>query len=173
MVAMLGTVVLGAAVGPAGVRAQHTDAHAPESGHTRHSNSAALFAGAATHLASEGHASETGFAVGVEYARRVSDLFWLGLIAEYASSHTERDYVAALPLYLHLARPLLLLAAPGVEFASIGDTGHEETETEFLVRLGAIYELTVDRLVIGPQVNVDWTERHWTLVYGVSLGIAF
>jgi hypothetical protein len=100
---------------------------------------------------------------------------WLkvGVLAEYASSETQRDYIFALPLFAHLTRGLLVVAAPGVEFASVEEAGHEEEETEFLMRFGTVYEFEINKWAIGPQINADLVDGHWTLVYGVAFGIGF
>lgn len=155
------------------LRAQHEVVGTHEEEHHGHDNTVALFAGGATHLGSDGHSSETGFAIGLEYARRVASRLKIGLLAEYASVDTEQDYVFALPLFAHLTNSLALVVAPGVEFASIEEAGHEEEATEFLVRFGTIYEFELDKWVIGPQVHADLVNGHWTMVYGVSIGVGF
>jgi hypothetical protein len=155
-----------------GLRAQHEAAETHQEGH-HFDNGVALFLGGATHVGSDGHASETGIAIGLEYARRVANWLKVGVLAEYASSETQRDYIFALPLFAHLTRGLLVVAAPGVEFASVEEAGHEEEETEFLMRFGTVYEFEINKWAIGPQINADLVDGHWTLVYGVAFGIGF
>ena len=171
--ALLVTVMLVFAGQTSTLRAQEEGVGSHEEEHHGHDNAVALFLGGATHLGSEGQSSETGFAIGLEYARRVANWLKIGLLAEYASSDTERDYLLALPLFAHLTKGLVLVAAPGVEFASIEEGGLEEEETEFLMRFGTIYEFELNNWAIGPQVNADLVNGHWTLVYGVSFGIGF
>ena len=144
-----------------------------EEEHHGHDNAVSLFLGGATALGSDGNSSETGFAIGLEYARRVANWLKIGLLAEYVSSDTERDYIFALPLFAHLTKNLVLVAAPGVEYASIEEGGLEEEETAFLMRFGTIYEFAFSNWAVGPQVHADLVGGHWTLVYGVSFGIGF
>ena len=144
-----------------------------EEEHHGHDNAVAFFLGGATHLGSDGRSSETGFAIGLEYARRVANWLKIGLLAEYASSDTQRDYIFAVPLFAHVMKNLVLVAAPGVESSSIEEGGLEEEETEFLMRFGTVYEFELNNWAIGSQVNADLVNGHWTLVYGVSFGIGF
>ncbi len=160
------------------LRAQE-EGHGTDDEH-HHDNSVALFLGAATHVGSGDRESETGFAIGLEYARRVADWLKVGLLAEYASTESERDLVFVLPLFAHLTKSLMLVAGPGIETASSdgGGTSSEEEDhggkhTDFLLRFGVIYEIELDSFAIGPQINADLVDGHWTLVYGVSFGIGF
>ena len=155
------------------LRAQEESAGTHEEEHHGHDNAVALFLGGATHLGSDGHSNESGFALGLEYARRVASRLKIGLLAEYASIDQRKDYIFALPLFALVTEKLALVAAPGVEFATHEEGGHEEEETEFLFRFGTIYEFELDNWAIGPQIYADRVDGHWTLVYGVSLGIAF
>lgn len=155
------------------LRAQEEGVGTHEEEDHGHDNAVALFLGGATQLGSGARASETGFAIGLEYARRMTNRLKIGLLAEYASSETQQNYIFALPLFVHLTKGLVLVAAPGVEFASIEEEGHEEEETEFLMRFGTIYEFEIDRWTIGPQFHADLVGGHWTLVYGMSFGIGF
>jgi len=145
--------------------------HAEE--HAHHDNAIALFLGAATHLGSDGHSNETGFAIGLEYARRVADRFKIGLLGEYASTDTKDNYVFAVPLFAHLTENLAVVAGPGLEFASDQEGEHQEEKTEFLLRFGTVYELELNGWAVAPQAYADLVDGHWTLVYGVSLGIGF
>ncbi|KPK04985.1 MAG: hypothetical protein AMS20_07695 [Gemmatimonas sp. SG8_28] len=139
--------------------------------HEEHANHAGLFLGAASHL----HTDETGIAVGLEYARRLTHRVYLDVFAEYASSKLERDIIVGIPLEVVPVGGLALSAGPGIEFLSVEDeeTGTEEHETEFLLRLGAGYYLPLGRLTLRPTFNADYAGGHWTLVYGAALGIPF
>ena len=141
-----------------------------EEGH-EYDNAVAVFLGGVTHNGSDGDPNESGFGVGLEYARLVTSRFSVGLLGEYASTDAERDFIVALPFYGHITESLLLVAAPGVEFAS--EEGHEEREANFLMRFGTIYEFVIDKWVLAPQVNADVVSGRWTLVYGVSFAMGF
>jgi hypothetical protein len=142
-----------------------------EQAHEEHANHAGLFLGAASHL----HTDETGIAVGLEYARRLTHRVYLDVFAEYASSKLERDVIIGIPLEVMPVGGFALSAGPGVEFLTVEDeeTGTEEHETEFLLRLGAGYYLPLGRLTLRPTFNADYAGGHWTLVYGAALGIPF
>ena len=139
--------------------------------HAEHANHAGLFVGAASHL----HTDETGIAIGLEYARRLAHRVYLDVFAEYASSKLERDFIVGIPLEVVPVGGLSLSAGPGIEFLSVEDeeTGTEESETEFLLRLGAGYYLSLGRLTLRPTFNADYAGGHWTLVYGATLGVPF
>ncbi len=141
-----------------------------EEGH-EYDNAVAVFLGGVTHLGSDGDPNESGFGIGLEYARLVTSRFSVGLLGEYAATDHERDFIAALPLYVHLTERLLVLAAPGFEFAS--EAGGQAGGTSFLMRFGTIYEIVVDKWVFAPQANADVGSGHWALVYGISFGIEF
>lgn len=143
----------------------HDEAHA--------ANALALFVGGATHLGSDGHDSESGVAFGLEYARTIGSRLRIGALAEYASVAHEDDLVLAVPLFVHLTRNFLLVAAPGMERATIEEEGHEESETEFLMRFGTIYEIPFGNFAIGPQFYGDLVDGHWSLVYGLTFGVEF
>jgi len=155
------------------LQAQEEDpgAHAEE--HAHHDNALALFLGAATHLGSDGHSNETGFAIGLEYARRVADRFKIGMLGEYASTDTKDNYIFAVPLFAHVTERLALVVGPGLEYSSHDEDGHAEEKTEFLLRFGTVYEFELSGWAIGPQAYADMVDGHWTLVYGVSLGMGF
>lgn len=150
---------------------ESTGSHGEE--HAHHKNSLALFLGAATHLGTDGHSNETGFAIGLEYARRVGSRVTIGVVGERASTDSKENYVLAVPLFVHLAESLAFVLAPGAEFATHEDHGHEEKETEFLMRFGTVYEIELHNWAIGPQVYGDLVGGDWTLGYGVSFGYLF
>ena len=142
--------------------------------HESHRTHVALFLGATTHL----HTDDTGLTLGLEYERRLSPLWGVGVLVDFASSDIERDYVIGVPVLLHPAAGASLLVAPGVEFVQINVVGEggeeeEESETELLVRFGVAYELGIKRMSIAPQLNAEVAGGHWTLVYGLAVGIGF
>lgn len=141
--------------------------------HGGHGNSVALFLGPATHLSHGDESSETGGAIGLEYARRVTDWLKIGALAEWASTDRERDFVFVLPFFAHLTENFALVAGPGLEVVSLEEGHEDEKESEFVFRFGTIYEFEVGSWAIGPQVNADSAGGRWTLVYGVSFGKGF
>jgi hypothetical protein len=144
--------------------------HEGEEEHHR-PNVFAVFLGGAAHLASDGHESENGGAIGLEYARHLSDRFKLGAVAEWASSERSRNFVFVVPVLLRVAGDFFLVAGPGIE--SVPGEGEEGDETAFLARFGAVYEIELGGFVIGPQLNADVSDGRWTLIYGAAFAIAF
>ena len=130
-----------------------------EGGH-QHVNHMGLFLGN-TH-----HGGETGFSVGLDYENRISDIFGLGALIEYAGGDFD-TWVFGAPLYIHPYKGLRFLAAPGFEA--------EESETKFLVRAGVAYQIPFGgRWAISPEYNVDFIEGGEKIqVYGVSIGLGF
>jgi len=151
--------------------AQEHGTSGDQAAHEGHNNQVALFVGAATHL----HHEETGFAIGLEFERRLAHRVYLGVFGEYASSKLERDFLFGVPLAVSPVGHLYLWAGPGIEFVSEEDetTGIEHNKTEFLLRLGTGYNFGIGRLTLRPTFNADYAGEHWTLVYGAALGVGF
>jgi hypothetical protein len=147
-----------------GAGAQQHESH-------HHANAIALFLGGATHLATPGHEREDGFAIGIEYHRTLAEWLKAGLLAEWASSDRARNFVLIAPFSGRVVGGLFLVAGPGIESTPADD--HHEAKTHLLGRLGAVYDIELGRLVIGPQFNADVSDGVWTLVYGATVGWAF
>lgn len=131
----------------------------PEEGEERR-NRIGLFLGV-THRASEDDGS-----FGLEYERRLSDLFGIGLIWE--STPSARERVLAVPaLFLHPVGDLGVVLAPGVE--------HEEGEDLFLFRVGLSWDFELGgRFTVAPGVNYDFVEGpNDAFVYGVVVSYGF
>ena len=113
-----------------------------------HANHVALFAGASTLTGEtpEG-GSGTAFTLGLDYERRLSRWFGLGLLTDFVLGGTGRAALLGVPLLVHPVGGLGLTLAPGVEFEKeeaeeleARSSGAEEahTSTHFAFRLGAI-----------------------------------
>lgn len=129
-------------------------------GEHEHVNHMGLF------LGNSHRGGETGFSIGLDYEHRVSDLLGFGALVEYAGGDFD-SWVLGAPLYIHPYKGLRLLAAPGFE--------DEESETKFLVRAGAAYQIPFgSRWSISPEYNIDFIEGGEKIqVYGVSIGLGF
>jgi hypothetical protein len=136
-------------------------------------NSVELFLGAVT----ETDESTTGPGIGIEYKRRLSDRWSLGIEAlELSTNDVSRDWVVVVPAYYRLVKGLGVKAGVGLEGSQSKpeDGGASESETQFLVRFGAGWELELGRrFTLTPEVNVDLVGGAVTLVYGASLGLGF
>lgn len=138
-----------------------------------HRNHGAAFLGASTHLEDD----DTGLTLGVEYVRRFG-LWGAGVYVEMASSRLERDAILGVPVFLYPWRGLSLFVAPAAQVVSVdvetdGET-EVEREIELLLRFGTGYWFELNETVaIAPTFMADHVSGHWTLVYGVSLGVGF
>lgn len=107
---------------------------AEESDHGKHTSELEHRHHVAFFLGNTQDGSEDGFSVGMDYEYRLSRLFGIGGLAEYADGEFN-SWVLAIPLFLHPYRGLRFLVAPGLEY--------EDSEDEFLVRTGIAYELEI------------------------------
>ena len=158
----------------ASLTAQEHDASGEVEPHEYHRNHGAAFLGATTHLDPE----DTGFTIGVEYARMLSRRLAVALTVEMASSQLERDIIVVLPLILYPWRGLALAAGPGAEFATLeaehGDEIEEVTELELLLRFGVGYWFELNETVAAsPAIFADVAQGRWSLVYGIVFGVGW
>ncbi|MCK5408590.1 MAG: hypothetical protein KAJ37_14070 [Candidatus Krumholzibacteria bacterium] len=141
--------------------------------HEFHRNHFGGFLGASTHSDND----DTGFTLGLEYARQFTPRWAVVAYTELASGDLERDIILAVGAIFYPMRRIGLVVAPGVEFASKDVEHHgeveKEDETEFLLRLGAGYGFPVGQASLGPVVFADWAGNRWTLVYGIGMVTGF
>jgi hypothetical protein len=151
-----------------GAAADHRDAK-----HEFHRNHFGGFLGASTHSDND----ETGFTLGLEYARQFTPHWAAAAYTELVSGDLERDIIILAGAIFYPLDRLGLVAAPGVEFASKDVEHHgevvNEDETEFLFRLGAAYGFPVGQAALGPTVFADLASNRWTLVYGIAMVTGF
>ena len=141
--------------------------------HGFHRNHFGGFLGASTHSDSD----ETGFTLGLEYARQFTPHWAVTAYTELVGGDLERDIILGVGAIFYPTRRLGLVAAPGVELANKDVEHHgeveREDETEFLLRLGAGCGFPVGQASLGPAVFVDWAGNRWTLVYGIAMVTGF
>ena len=163
-----------ALLGPATtLHAQSHGADEAATEHEFHKNHGATFLGATTSLDDD----VTGFTIGTEYTRRLG-LLGVGLFVEMSSSRVDRDIIIGVPLSLYAWRGLVLFAAPAAEVRSKNvEHGGEtalETELEPLFRFGTGYYFAVNETIsVAPTLMADVVQGHWTLVYGLSVGVGW
>jgi hypothetical protein len=150
--------------GPESAAQEHEPAE-----HEFHRNHFGGSIGGSTHLDNE----ETGLTLGLEYARQFSRRWAAAAYTEMVSSNAERDFILIVAGVFYPTHGLGLVVGPGVEFVDKDVESHgmveQESEVEFLLRLGAGYgfELT-PQAALGPVLFADWAGNRWTLVYGVA-----
>ncbi len=60
------------------------------------------------------------------------------------------------------------------EAASGSEQGEPEgTSTEFVYRVGLLYEFKLDRFILAPTIDLDFVAREAALVVSVNLGYEF
>jgi hypothetical protein len=155
---------------PAVGRAQESDGE-PEERERR--NSVELFVGGVT----ETEESASGFGFGIEYNRRLSRRWSIGVEAiELSTTDVTRNWLIVFPVYFHLTEGLGVKAGPGLEGSKEKpeDGGESESTTQFALRLGAGYEFELgERFTLTPEINADLIGGNVTWVYGVSFGLKF
>ena len=136
-------------------------------------NEVELFVGGVT----ETDESATGPGVGLEYNRRLSSRWSIGVEAiELSTNDVSRSWLVVVPVYFHLTEGLGVKAGPGLEGSKDRpeDGGESESTTKFAVRLGAGYEFELGRrFTVTPEVNADLIGGNVTWVYGLSFGLGF
>ncbi len=103
---------------------------------------------------------------GIEYERRLSPSFGLGVLLEHARGDLDFT-IAAVPFAYHHGH-WKLYAAPGVEFSD------EEYDTEFLMRVGVEYAFELGKgFEVSPQVDLDFVDGEVVTVLGLTFGYGF
>lgn len=155
---------------PALGMAQESDSE-PEERERR--NAVEVFVGGVT----ETEESASGFGLGIEYNRRLSRRWSIGVEAiELSTTDVTRNWLVVFPVYFHVTEGLGVKAGPGLEGSKDKpeDGGESESTTEFALRLGVSYEFELgSRFTISPEVNADLVGGNVTWVYGVSFGLRF
>lgn len=152
--------------------------HAAAGEHAEHSEELAyrhvvsLSAAAATHT----EQNDTGGAIGMSYAYKLSHKWAVGLKLEYASSSLERDFVILPGVAFEPVERVEFALGIGVERARKDESEHGETHTveedEALLRLTFAYLFPIgSRTFLSPEFNADITAANVTYVYGLVLSV--
>jgi hypothetical protein len=124
----------------------------------------------------------THFTIGVDYERRLSEVWGVGVVGELIFAH-QTEYLFVFPAYFHVTEKLWFQAALGFEVSyhhheeenegNHGEETHTSKETEFLLRIGVGYEFEVEGIAITPAIAFDVFRGHGSLVWGLSIGKGF
>ena len=168
-------VALAAAPAVVSQEVEHTETPAEHADHAeamafRHY--VTFFGGLATHL-DEGN---TGGAMGVSYAYKLSHRWAIGLKLEYVTSSIERDVVVLVGGTFEPIERLEIAVAVGSEQSEKEVVEHgtteRERESEALLRLGVAYGFPIrEGVYLAPEFNTDITESRVTLVYGLAFSV--
>ena len=154
--AVLMSVCIAAAV-TIGARAE--DAHEAEDHHFHKHHVGVFFGG--TH----DYNSEDAVTVGLDYEYRLTKLLGAMAFIDYAGGNIESSVVGA-GLFFHPGGDVRLLTAVGDEVHN----GH----SEFVARLGALYDFHIENWTLSPTLMVDILESgHLNVIYGIGLGRGF
>ncbi|MDF1563291.1 MAG: hypothetical protein P1V51_09615 [Deltaproteobacteria bacterium] len=146
--------------------ADHT-VEAPAGAHATHANHVGVFLGGTTFL---GDHPQTVLTAGLDYERRLSELFGVGLLVDFPMDlgHYSFAVLAAPMLVVHPVAGLKVIVAPGLDYA------HEEAA--FVARAGIGYDLHLGAYTLAPTFNFDYVlaeHPHQALVFGLALGRGF
>jgi hypothetical protein len=136
--------------------------HGDEQGseeHSFHSNFIGVFLGATR----KSRRTEA-FTLGLEYNRRFTEHFGMGVLAEKVFADDEFNVYAL--GFAYYAGPWKVYAAPGLEKSS-------HHGNEFLLRVGVEYAFKAGPLEISPQIDLDFVGGEQVLVFGVTIGKGF
>ncbi|MCF6292706.1 MAG: hypothetical protein L3J04_04850 [Robiginitomaculum sp.] len=108
---------------------------------------------------------KTDFTVGVEYERRVSEMFGFGGVIEHTPDAHNGDgvSVALVELFVHPVGRWRVIGGVGAEKLH-GDSGYTKT----IFRTGIAYDFIVGDFEIAPTFNVDHVDGKQLTVFGVS-----
>jgi len=153
---------------------EDTTAEHEETEHKLHPNHFGGLIGVSTHH----DIDDSGFTLGLEYARVFSSRWAIAAYLELVSSVLERDVVFAVGGIFYPIRGLSLVLAPGVEQVEKDVEVHgaveKETELEFLLRFGVGYAFRLTpAAAIGPAVFVDRTRDRWTSLVSIGMFVGF
>jgi len=127
----------------------------------------------------------TDFTLGGDYQYRIASRWAVGGFGEVIfAEHTE--YLLGIPLYFFLTERFWLRTGPGVEFVTESLEEHEghsvsssssqtptTTESKFLFRLGAGYNIELGGLTLTPSLDLDLVRNARALVWGLNIGKSF
>lgn len=135
------------------------DAHGAEKHHFHKHHVGVFFGG--TH----DYHDENAVTVGLDYEYRMTKLLGAMTFVDYAAGDIESAVVGA-GLFFHPAGDVRLLTAVGKEVHH----GH----SEFVARLGALYDFHLENWTLSPTLMVDVLESgHVNVIYGLGFGKGF
>jgi hypothetical protein len=131
-------------------------------------NHIALIAGIAYEEQADGH-REDGYAMGIEYARYMSEHWRLGASFEMETfgNNQKRHGVLAVPISYFVNHRWRIFGAPGIEYRERGEPD------KAMFRLGTGYEFFLGQhWILSPEAQVDFIAGG-TTVYVVALALGY
>lgn len=102
--------------------------------------------------------------VAIEYERRFNPRWGLAAGAEHAFGDLDFT-VFTVPVVFH-SGDWGFYAGPGLEKS-------DHHDSEFLVRVGVVYEFETGSVILAPKFNVDFVDGDAVLVGGLAIGFGF
>jgi len=128
-----------------------------------HKNHIAIFIGATQAEEHHGERNDPHFTLGIDYERRLSTLFGLGLLADGVIGG-KRDYLVGVPLFLHASEHIVLQLAPA--WHKVEEGNHSGA----VLRSGIIWSIPVGTGTLSPSLFYDIAESDNIWVFGLSIG---
>jgi hypothetical protein len=135
-----------------------------EKGH--HKNHVAFFVGSVEAEEHHGEKGDRDFAIGIDYERRLSKVFGIGVLADWVIEGN-REYMIGIPLFLHAGRHAKFELAPAISHLS------HSGENQFVFRTGFLWDFPVGKMTLTPAVFYDFTEGQDFFIFGLGVGTGF
>jgi hypothetical protein len=158
------------------VMAQEPEEHDPAEGHAVesgesagehfHKNHVAIFIGSTEAEEEHGEQDDPDFTLGLDYGRRFSKLFGIGVMLEFVVEG-KREYVVGVPFYIHVGRYAKFQLAPA--FHHLSHTG----ENEAMLRTGFMWDFSVGKMTVSPALFYDIVDGQNFIVLGAAIGKGF
>jgi hypothetical protein len=120
-------------------------------------------------IEAEEHHGEKGasdFTIGIDYERRLSKVFGIGVLADWVIEGN-REYMVGIPLFLHAGRHAKFELAPAVRHLT------HSGENQFVFRTAFLWDFHVGKMSISPGVFYDFSEGQDFLAFGLGFGTGF
>jgi hypothetical protein len=136
-----------------------------------HANHVAVVVGGMTPLS---ETSQTSFALGADYERRLTPLWGVGVGADFTFGDHQRTALFAAAVGFRPTPALRLSTGPGFELVEQDQSSGTKYKAYFIYGFAAFYEFHLGPLAIGPNVILDFVgETKTNLTYGVAVGTGF
>lgn len=144
---------------------EHHETEGESHGHTFHRNLFGGFIGFTGEDNRAGGGRERALTLGLEYERRFSESFGLGVGVERAFG--DLDFTVITVPFVYHSGPWAFSAGPGIE---IPDDDHD---SEFVFRAAASYAFEFDRYELAPKAGLDFVNDELVFFAGVAIGFGF
>jgi hypothetical protein len=131
-----------------------------------HMNHVAFFAGFTEAEEHHGDQGAPDFTIGIDYERRLSKVFGIGVLADWVIENN-REYMVGIPIFLHAGRHAKFELAPAVRHVS------HSGENQFVFRTGLHWDFHVGKMSLTPAVFYDFSEGQDFFVFGLGVGKGF